>query len=136
MIMSSFANRFARLMHEHGWTQLEAAEKLGISQALISRYLSGKRVPLRRTMSHIAMGFGVSVAELTGEKDLGQPRKHRRSRVPTSHASQADQFFLAALANLKTRWRRKPNERDTIRHLIGLLFPREANKILTWLDGA
>ena len=63
--MANFGERLARLIHERGWTQVEAAEKLGVSQALISHYLSGKREPLPRTISHLAERLGVTDHSLT-----------------------------------------------------------------------
>ena len=121
--MTSFSLRFATLVKEKGWTQTEAAQFLGISQTLVSAYLCGKRVPLPRTIDHIAQRLGISPEELTGDK--------ARKGTPALNLSES---ASRAMKNLKRRWKRKQADHSTIRHLIEALFPEDAAQIISWLD--
>ena len=47
-----------------------------------------------------------------------------------------DQSVCRALDELKKRWKKKPHERDTIRHLVAALFPDNHDKMMTWLEQA
>jgi len=47
--------------------QSEAASKLGMSQAVVSMWLKGTRVPPKRTIEFISTRLGISVDELTGQ---------------------------------------------------------------------
>jgi transcriptional regulator with XRE-family HTH domain len=129
-----FSIRLAQLIRERGWTQLQAAQRLGISQTLISFYLSGKREPLPRTISHIAERLDVSITELIGEKGGKGRRMPSLLKAMSSRESHVDLPNEAAMKNLKVRWKKHPGERDTIKHLIAALFPRESHQILAWLE--
>ena len=131
--METFGERLARLMHERGWTQLETAQKLGVSQALVSHYLSGKHHPLPRTVAHIAERLGVSVSELTGKKGTASSKGGRVSGTAGVTAP-ADARMLAVLKNLKKRWNRGERERGAIRHLVAMLFVDDADDVLAWFD--
>lgn len=133
-ILMNFSFRFARLLEERGWTQLEAAQKLQVSQALISRYLSGKRVPLPRTIMHIAVGLGVDVNELTGGETTGARGKKRDTKTMPSPFPSPTQLHTDAMVDLKRRWKKKPHERDSIRHLVAILFPGKSDAIVAWLE--
>jgi transcriptional regulator with XRE-family HTH domain len=130
--MPSFAQRFAQLISERGWTQLDAAEKLGVSQALISRYLSGKRKPLPRTIAHIAARLGVDSDELTGEKEVRSSKAGPDQ--PPSGKADPRLSYVVAMKNLKAWWKRQPRDRGTIKHLVAALFRDDAARILDWLD--
>lgn len=130
--MEPFPEAFRRLLRERGWNQSEAASQLGISQGLVSAYLRGKREPTLSTLLTIASRIGVPIGDLVGE-DASQrgPRDHENT-LPS--VSRSDDFCALALGNLKRRWKKKPNERGTIKHLIAALFPEDADRILTWLE--
>jgi transcriptional regulator with XRE-family HTH domain len=129
--MATFGERFARLIRERGWTQLEAAEKLGVSQALISRYLRGKREPLPRTIAYLADRLGIPVGELMGGRASVQ--KHRLSEIQVPNDSSIN-LPNEAMTDLKRRWNRKPHERETLKHLICMLFPKHCDRIVAWLE--
>jgi len=131
--METFGERLAHLMRERGWTQLETAQKLGVSQALVSHYLNGKHRPLPRTVAHIAERLGVSVSELTGKKGAASSKG---GRIPgtAGFTAPADARMMAALKNLKKRWNRSERERGAIRHLVAMLFVDDADDVLAWFD--
>jgi transcriptional regulator with XRE-family HTH domain len=125
--MANFGERLARLIHERGWTQVEAAEKLGVSQALISHYLSGKREPLPRTISHLAERLGVTIDVLMGEG------KHKTAQ-PGSSSKKSELVCIQVMQQLKRRWKRSKRDRATMRHLVAALFTDDADDVLTWFD--
>ncbi|MCD6421861.1 helix-turn-helix transcriptional regulator [bacterium] len=65
--MKTFAERFASLRYP-GETQKEFADRLGITQASISRYLRGQQ-PDRESLEKIAQATGVSVDWLLTGKE-------------------------------------------------------------------
>jgi transcriptional regulator with XRE-family HTH domain len=129
--MATFKEHLARLIRDHGWTQLEAAKELGVSQALISHYLSGKRVPLPRTVEHIAERLGVPVNELIGDRPA---QKKTKVLEPTASSGKTEMMLLAVMLRLKRRWKNKSSERDSIRHLVAILYSKDSGNILRWLE--
>lgn len=55
-----------RLLAEKGLSRKEFADMTGLTEAAISRYITGKREPKAITLSAIANVLGVSVDELLG----------------------------------------------------------------------
>ena len=55
---------FRQLLRTSGYTQVELARKLGVTQALISKWVTGRGTPKTVTISKIAEVFGVSVDEV------------------------------------------------------------------------
>lgn len=125
--MAVFRERLSQLFHERGWTQVEAARKLGVSQALISHYLSGKREPLPRTMAHLAERLGVTVEELMGESK-------RKTLARRSDAEKSDLLCLHVMRQLKRKWNRSKREQATMRHLVEMLFGDDANDVISWFE--
>lgn len=72
--MGNFANALKALRNQHGYTQAELAEKLGMTQSRIGMYESGAREPDAETMQIFADFFGVDMNYLYGmeskEKEL------------------------------------------------------------------
>lgn len=69
--MESFARRFKQLREMRGWTQEDAAEKLGVSRPTIAGYESEEknRIPREETLHKIADLFGVTTDYLLGRTD-------------------------------------------------------------------
>ncbi len=63
-----FTKRFQQLSKEAGGNQVQLAEKIGMTQATISRYLNGAH-PNLRAVCFIAQSFAVSTDWLLGLKD-------------------------------------------------------------------
>ena len=61
----------ANARHEKGWTQRELAEKIGVSQGLISNYENGASTPTEAALKRLSAVLGVpveAIAPLEGDK--------------------------------------------------------------------
>lgn len=67
--MGDFDNIFKRLRLAAGLTQLEMAERLGVSKSTISMYENGNREPDFDTLERIADYFNVDIDYLLGRTD-------------------------------------------------------------------
>ena len=69
-ILEILANRLRELREEHGLTQKELAQALGLSsKSTITNYEQSDRDPDYETLIKIAKYFGVSIDYLLGQKD-------------------------------------------------------------------
>ena len=57
------------LRKQKGYTQTAFAEKLGLTQGMVSMIENGERDPSLETLLNIASALGVTVDELIGRKD-------------------------------------------------------------------
>jgi transcriptional regulator with XRE-family HTH domain len=60
------------LRESEGLTQSELAKRAGLTQAAISQFEEGKRVPSTRAIQKIADGLGVSLDTLVSESSASQ----------------------------------------------------------------
>ena len=67
--MEDFRKRVKFLMEKDGINQKELARLSGISEASVSRYLSGDLKPRMDILTNIARVFNVSTSYLVGEED-------------------------------------------------------------------
>lgn len=81
----SFGARLAALRKAAGFTQVELAAELGISQRMVAYYESPQATPPANLLPHIATALGVSIDELFGRgvkrrlvKQEGDSRLRRR----------------------------------------------------------
>lgn len=65
--MEIFCERIRELMDRDGISQKELANLSGVSEASLSRYLSGSLEPRIDILRNIAKVFNVSISYLTGE---------------------------------------------------------------------
>lgn len=63
---TNFKDQLQELLKKSNLSQKEFAEKLGVTEATVSRYLKGDREPNLNTLAQIANIFVVSLEELTG----------------------------------------------------------------------
>jgi transcriptional regulator with XRE-family HTH domain len=129
-----FGDRFRALLRGRGLTQVAAANLLEMQQATVSYYCRLDRPPRPHILSHMADRLGVTAAELKGEKKPAGVKTDASSKAPNTPIPVPDQSVYVALNDLKSRWKKKPRERVTIRHLIAALFPVHHAKVLTWLE--
>ena len=66
---SSIGGRIQHLLDYRGMTQRELAEKAGITEAAVSRYLKDERTPRAITVASIAKALEVPVSEIVGDGD-------------------------------------------------------------------
>lgn len=67
--MGNFHNIFKQLRISSGYTQIEMAQKLGISRSTIGMYETGAREPDFETLEAIADFFNVDIDYLIGRTD-------------------------------------------------------------------
>ena len=60
-----FGRRLNEKIYRSGMTQQEVAQQTGISQQIISRYVSGKATPSAYNMRRLAVALNCSITELT-----------------------------------------------------------------------
>jgi len=65
-INTKFGDNIRLLRKQKGWTQIEFAQKLGCSQAIITAYENNVRKPPADKLTVIAELFGVNVTKLFG----------------------------------------------------------------------
>lgn len=58
------SKRISELLKSKGMTQRELAEAIGATNATVSRYITGKRMPHATNMMRIAQVFGVTMEDL------------------------------------------------------------------------
>lgn len=58
--MANLGERIKRLLNEKGITQKELAEMVGCTDAAISHYIKGDRVPRSKVLSKIALALGTT----------------------------------------------------------------------------
>lgn len=71
--MESLGSRIKYLREKSNISQIEFAKKIGVSNAVLSRYESGDRKPDYDTLNLIADYFDVSVDYLLGRTDTPEP---------------------------------------------------------------
>lgn len=68
--MKTTAQKIEEILESSNMTQKELAKKAGVTEATISRYLSGARSPRGEILSKIASILGVSTDYLLGNSDV------------------------------------------------------------------
>jgi len=126
--VNTFGETFREILRQRDLTQVDAAKLLETSQSVISKYCNLKDPPRPRIVGWISTRLGVGIPELTGATALSERTKSRATKI------EADDPIQRAMSDLKHRWKKKPHERATIRHLVGALFPRDAQRIVAWLE--
>jgi transcriptional regulator with XRE-family HTH domain len=136
-----FTANFGTLLTAGGWTQMEAAEQLGISQGSVSDLLAGNRVPSTKGIESIAYRLGLPAEAFTSKRitldQMGKLLSGTRTftvaepRVPYRAAKPYDPWLLS----LRQRWKRSPESRDEIRVAVRVLFGKEARGVIAWLEG-
>ena len=84
--MSDFNNHLKALRQEHGLTQQELADKIGMSKSSINMYERGEREPGIETVKRIADFFNVDVDYLFGVSDIKKRREFKVIRTNKSIA--------------------------------------------------
>ena len=131
----TFGETFQTLLRERGLTQSQAARLLGMHQSSVSRFCCARRPPRLHVISHIAAALGVDPSSLAVGAIRPEPAEKGKGRR-ASQASLEELLFADAMQELRDRWRRNPDDRDAIRHLVALLFPRNASQLQAWLKKA
>ncbi|WP_295579839.1 helix-turn-helix domain-containing protein [uncultured Oscillibacter sp.] len=72
----------AELRKEHGMTQIQLAEKMGVTDKAVSKWERDLSCPDINALPHLAALFNISVDELMQlKKDASAPRKRRKELI-------------------------------------------------------
>lgn len=135
-----FATNLRTLLDAGDWTQIEAAEQLGISQGSLSDLMSGKRAPSTKGMESIAYRLRLPVTTFTSKPiSLERMRRllsgHRDLMVSEPRAAyRAAKPYDPWLRSLQQRWKRSPESRNEIRTAARVLFGKKAGAVVRWLE--
>jgi transcriptional regulator with XRE-family HTH domain len=135
-----FTANFRTLLTASQWTQMQAAEQLGISQGSVSDFTSGKRVPSTKGIESIAYRLGIPAEAFTSKRiSLDQMGRllsgSRPLKISESRAAyRAGKPYDPWLHSLKLRWKRTPGSHDEIRTAVRVLFGGETRAVINWLD--
>ena len=136
-----FTANFRMLLAAAQWTQVEAAEQLGISQGSVSDFTSGKRIPSTKGIESIAYRLGIPAEAFTAKPiSLDQMHKllsgNRAFKVSEPRAAyRAGKPYDSWLRTLQHRWKRNPESRDEIRVAVRVLFGNKTSAVIRWLAG-
>ncbi|MCR5609539.1 MAG: helix-turn-helix domain-containing protein [Lachnospiraceae bacterium] len=71
MALTTFAERLAELLKKHGITQKELAERVGVTEATMSRYMHSERIPKSEIIANIATALHTTSDYLLGTEEKG-----------------------------------------------------------------
>ncbi len=71
-----------RLRSEHGLTQQDVADAVGVSKVAVGQWESGKSIPRRENLEALSKCYGISVAELYGEEPIGASHPYPSGALP------------------------------------------------------
>ncbi len=63
-IRARFGRKVRKLRLQHGWTQVDMAEKLGLDRSYLADVERGKRNVSLLNLDVLAMGFGLSLSRV------------------------------------------------------------------------
>lgn len=82
--MKTLGENIKALRKGHGWTQVELAQKVGVTQVSVTAYETNRKRPTLDKIRRIAKLFSVDINELLGDEELSiseekkVPHKNRR----------------------------------------------------------
>ncbi|MGO0061854.1 helix-turn-helix domain-containing protein [Brevibacillus fluminis] len=85
----TLGEKMKKLREQHGWTQAQAAEKLGVSSQVVSNYERDYRSPDKETLSKIAKMYHCSIDWLLGLSDSQEQAGEGGSTVQTEKVNRA-----------------------------------------------
>lgn len=103
-----------------GLSQYKLAEKMGVSQATVGMWESGKREPNFTMLCKLADFFGVSVDALIGQKEKAPTQEGERQRINTITIAGRDGSYIVKqltdeqLQAFKTMFEHLPQVEDDL----------------------
>jgi len=91
--MDIFIKRLQELLDEKDMTQRELAERIGVTEVTISRYINGERKPRIDIIGKIAEVFGVSIDYLLGYSNIRNPYNNVKSNDQQSENDEDDELM-------------------------------------------
>ena len=135
-----FTANFRMLLAATEWTQVEAAEQLGISQGSVSDFSSGNRVASSKGIESIAYRLGIPAEAFRARQiSLDQMRKLLSGSRPLKVSERRAEYRTVKpydpwFRSLKQRWNRSQGSHDEIRVAVRVLFGNETRKVIDWLN--
>lgn len=71
MAKTTFSQRLAELLKQQGITQKELSERVGITEASMSRYMNSERIPKSEIIANIATALNTTSDYLLGTEENG-----------------------------------------------------------------
>ena len=71
MAQATFAERLAELLQQQGITQKELSERVGVTEATMSRYMHSERIPKSEIIANIATALHTTSDYLLGTEEEG-----------------------------------------------------------------
>ena len=97
--MNTFAEHLSALLEKNNMTQRELAERIGVTTATMSRYISGDRLPKSDTVANIATALHTTSDYLLGNEKDGDFDFPKIQRLIARNASQMSVQEKKALIN-------------------------------------
>jgi transcriptional regulator with XRE-family HTH domain len=117
----TLAERLVATRERLGWSQEDAASRLGLKPPQLSKWERGVNVPGGRNLARLAKGYGVTVAELLGEStngkapDTGEAALDRQPALGEATITLALKDYYRALGILESEQRHLNGVSDTLR---------------------
>lgn len=94
--MKEMGDRILNSLQKKGMTQRELARRVGVTEAVMSRYISGDREPKPEMLANIATALGVTSDYLLGieNDEFNQPRIRRLIARNASSMTQSEKKEL------------------------------------------
>ncbi len=70
----TIGNHIKQLREQHGLTQADLAEKIGTNRIMVSKWETGKKLPMLEEAEKICIYFRITLDELIGEKQVEENR--------------------------------------------------------------
>ena len=85
MDSQKFGAFISELRKERGWTQLELAQKLNVTDKAVSKWERGAGFPDIKLIEPLADALGVSVLEIMKSEKSTNPRFQRKMQMKQCH---------------------------------------------------
>lgn len=99
-------NRLKAIRENLKLNQSQFADKLGISQAAVSQFEEGKRVPSIETLDKIAKALGISVVSLLNDENATDDEKERLLGDVTAQLETMNNQELQAMNRFVLDWKK------------------------------
>lgn len=116
--MDIFIKRLQELLDEKDMTQRELAEKIGVTEVTISRYINGERKPRIDIIGKIAEVFGVSIDYLLEYSNIRNPYNNVKTNDQKSEneddelMSEEDLYVIEQFKEFLKQQRKKKRKKD------------------------
>jgi transcriptional regulator with XRE-family HTH domain len=112
--LKNFGQRLKSLRMSQGLNQTQFAKMVNLTQAAISQFEDGKRIPSSGALQKISIGLGISLDELIenppSQSDSGNPEKDEAMRALFKRLQ--DKSFDAEAIMALNRFVKKPGSDD------------------------